>query len=332
MRYSASNFADTWNLLFASEFALSALIAIGIFLVLGFFCFRYRRRSPFEVPANFMRRNMFLEGGWIIIPTILALAFFVWGAIVYFNMSTPPKDSETIYIVGRQWMWKAQQPNGVWENNELHVPVGKPVRLIMTSEDVIHSFFIPAFRVKEDVLPGRYTEMWFTATKPGQYRLKCSEYCGTFHSYMFGQVIVMRPNDYAAWLSNGGGSEVTAANAGQQLFQDYGCVNCHNPSGHGPGPSFVGLFGSGVHLRNGQTVTADESYIRQSILAPESQVVFGFQPIMPSFKGKLDEVQILDLIAYIKSQGNLRQPPFNPTPGTLPKGGNQVPNPWQGNP
>ncbi len=317
MQQTASSFGGQWNLLFASEFALSAAIALGVFGLIGFFCYRYRRRSPFEVPTRPLRRNVFMEGGWIVIPTILALAFFVWGAILYFRMSTPPRDAETIYIVGRQWMWKAQQPNGAWENDELHVPVGQPVRLLMTSEDVIHSFYVPAFRVKEDVLPGRYTQTWFNATTPGRYILECSEYCGVYHSQMRGRVIVMEPKAYAAWLGTAG-SESSAAAIGQRLFHDYGCINCHNPDGHGPAPSLVGLYGTEVRLENGQTVTADESYIRQSILDPASQVVYGFRPIMPSFNGKISEEQILDLIAYIKSQKNPEQPPISKTPGTLP--------------
>lgn len=332
MMQSASNFAAQWNLLFAAEFALSVFITLGIATALTVFCFRYRRRSPFEIPAAAVRSNMFLEGGWIGIPIVLALAFFVWGASLYFKMSTPPSDSETVYIVARQWMWKAEQPNGVWENNQLHVAVGQPVKLVMTSEDVIHSFFVPGFRIKEDVLPGRYTETWFTATEPGTYSLECAEYCGTYHSRMVGQVTAMEPRAYAAWLDQGGGSENTAASIGLKLFQDYGCVNCHNPNGHGPGPSLVGLYNSSVPLENGQSTTADEDYIRRSILFPKSQIVYGFQPIMPSFNGKLNEVQILDLIAYIRSQKNLRQLPFDKTPGTQPNQNGYPNQPQYGQP
>jgi cytochrome c oxidase subunit 2 len=232
---------------------------------------------------------------------MIAMSMFAWGAQIYFQNSRPPKNANEIYVVGKQWMWKIQHSTGQREINELHVPVGRKIKLIMTSEDTIHDFFIPAFRIKADVLPGRYTTQWFEATKAGTYHLFCAEYCGMNHSGMIGSVIVMQPTDFDNWLS-GNASQQSPAVAGQQLFQSLGCVSCHGANGEGGrGPALAGLFGQKVFLTNNQTVTADEAYIRESIENPQAKVVSGFNPIMPTFQGQVTPEQLIQIISFIKS-------------------------------
>jgi cytochrome c oxidase subunit 2 len=213
-----------------------------------------------------------------------------------------------IYVVGKQWMWKVQHTDGQREINELHVPVGRPVKLIMGSEDVIHSYYIPDFRVKADVIPGRYNTLWFTATKAGRYRLFCAEYCGTKHSGMIGWVIAMEPADYQAWLA-GGRAEDSPVASGAKLFQDLACDTCHKTDSQGRGPMLTNLFGKQVELQGGGTVTVDEAYIRESIVNPQAKVVAGFQPIMPTFQGLVSEEQLLHLIAYVRSLSQPGQVP-----------------------
>ena len=281
------------------------LLAIGIFfslLIAGlivFYAIKYRRRSPEAVGAA-IHGGLWLEIGWSVGPLLITMVIFVWGASVFFAMSTPPAETLNIYVVGKQWMWKFQHLDGQREINELHVPVGRAVKLIMTSEDVIHDVFVPAFRIKADVLPGRYTTEWFEAMKPGRYHLFCAEYCGTRHSGMIGEVVVMEPSEYQVWLS-GGAPEGSLASAGEKLFQDLACVTCHRPDSQGRGPLLQGLFGKTVALANGATVAADESYIRESILNPGAKITAGFQPIMPTFQGLVSEEQLLALVEYIKS-------------------------------
>jgi len=228
------------------------------------------------------------------------MAMFGWGAVVYVDYRHAPQDTLDIYVIGKQWMWKAQQPNGLREINELHVPVGRNVRLIMASEDVIHDFFVPAFRVKMDVVPGHYNTMWFRPTKPGRYHFFCSQYCGTNHALMGGWVTVMEPSEYAAWLSGSSGQGDPVV-AGEKLFVERACSTCHFPDGTGRAPSLNGLYGSKVSLADGSTVAADDAYIRESILQPNAKIVARYQPLMPTYQGQLTEEQILALIAYIKS-------------------------------
>jgi cytochrome c oxidase subunit 2 len=227
------------------------------------------------------------------------MVIFFWGASVYFAIASAPADTLNIYVVGKQWMWKFQHLDGQREINELHVPVGRNVKLIATSEDVIHDLFVPAFRVKTDVLPGRYTNVWFNATRPGRYHLFCAEYCGTRHSGMIGEVIVMEVDDYQAWLS--GAVEGSLASAGEQLFLDFACNTCHRPDAGGRGPVLDGLFGSTITTADGEMVVVDEAYIRESILTPSARIAAGYQPIMPTFQGQVTEEQLLELIEYIKS-------------------------------
>lgn len=311
--------------------AVSAFFVIVIAAFVIYFGIRYRRRAHGEVGTKVVP-SLALEIAWTIIPLGLGLVMFAWGAQVYFNQARPPAETLDIYVVGKQWMWKFQHLDGRREINELHVPVGRAVRLTGTSEDVIHSFFVPAFRLKADVIPGRYTTLWFNATKAGSYHLFCAEYCGTKHSGMVGTVVVMEPNEYQAWLAGGGG-EGSLASQGQKLFQDLACITCHRADGQGRGPVLEGVFGSRVSLNNGQVVVADEAYLRESILSPSAKIVAGFQPLMPTFQGLVSEEQLLALIEYVKSLKGLApsQPaadtPGGPAPGrTTPARGPQSPS------
>ena len=268
--------------------------------VLIFFVIRYRRRTPFEIPRPIAGSHK-LETLWSIIPFVIAMSFFVWGTKVYFAQYRMPKDGIEIYVVAKQWMWKFQHSTGQREINELHVPVGRKIKLIMTTEDAIHDLFVPAFRIKADVVPGRYTTEWFEATRPGRYHLFCAEYCGMNHSGMGGWVVVMEPTDFDNWLS-GNVNQQSAATAGQQLYQSLGCVSCHGANAEGSrGPALQGLFNSQMQLNNGQVAKADENYLRESILNPQAKIVAGFGPIMPSFQGQVNEEQLLQLVAYVKS-------------------------------
>ena len=297
----ASTVATSVDHLLYFLLAVSAFFTVLIFAAIVYFAIRYRRRSEEELPAA-VHGGTALEVTWTIIPFILAMIMFGWGASVFFEISRPPDDALQIYAVGKQWMWKLQHMEGQREINELHIPLGRAVKLTMTSEDVIHSFFVPAFRTKQDVLPGRYTTTWFKPTKAGKYHLFCAEYCGTKHSGMIGWIYVMEPQDYQAWLS-GGRAEGSLASGGQKLFQDLACGNCHKDDGSGRCPTLVGLFGKQVELAGGGTVTADEAYVRESIVSPQAKVVAGYQPIMPTFQGLVTEEGLLQLVEYVKSLG-----------------------------
>jgi cytochrome c oxidase subunit 2 len=260
---------------------------------------KFRRRTPDSIGAR-IHGGLMLEVTWSVIPFLITMGIFFWGASVFVAMSRPPDQTLNVYVVGKQWMWKFQHLDGQREINELHVPVGRAVKLIMTSEDVIHDVYVPAFRVKADVIPGRYTHLWFEPTKPGTYHLFCAEYCGTRHSGMIGQIVVMEPNDYQSWLS-GGTEEGSLASAGQKLFADLACNTCHRPDAQGRGPVLQNLFGKTVELASGERVVVDEAYIRESILNPMAKVTLGFQPIMPTFQGLVNEEGLLELIEYVKS-------------------------------
>ena len=281
--------------------AVAVFFSLAIFCSIFYFAIRYRRRSENELPRA-IHGGMALEILWSVIPLGLTMVMFTWGASIYFNESRPPDNALDIYVVGKQWMWKLEHLGGQREINELHIPVGQAVRLTMTSEDVIHSFFVPAFRTKQDAVPGRYATTWFTPTKAGKYHLFCAEYCGTNHSRMGGWVYVMEPRDYEAWLS-GGTSGGSLAENGQKLFDELACGNCHKPDGSGRCPSLTGLFGKTVQLAGGATVKADEGYIRESILQPQAKIVAGYGPIMPTFQGLVTEEGVMQLIEYIKSLG-----------------------------
>jgi cytochrome c oxidase subunit 2 len=295
----ASNFAGNVDALFSFILMTTLFFAVLVTVLIIFAAFKFRRRSEKEVGDDVHGNNV-LEVGWTLIPTIIAIGIFAWGAAIYVNYRIAPKDTLDIYVVGKQWMWKLQQPNGRKEINELHIPVNRNVKLIMGSEDVIHDFYVPAFRVKMDVVPGRYNTMWFRPIKTGKYHFFCSQYCGTNHAVMGGWVTVMDPAEYAAWLSGESG-DVNPAAAGERLFTQFACNTCHLANGTGRAPSLNGVFGANVLLADGSMVVADEAYIRESILQPKAKIVAGYQPVMPTFQGLVTEEQILNLTAYIKS-------------------------------
>ena len=292
----ASRWATQWQHLFYFEVGVFIFFSVLIFGAILYFAAKYRRRSDNEIPPP-TREYLPLEITWTAIPVCICVVMFLWGTELFVHNAVPPAAATEIFVLGKQWMWKIQYPNGRRDINELHVPVGVPIKLTLASQDVIHDFAVPAFRIKKDVVPGHYTTEWFTATKPGRYHLFCDQYCGTSHSAMVGWVIVMEPAEYAQWLS-GGAAGKSMAEAGGELYLQYGCNTCH---GTGRGPSFAGLYGSKVKLTNGETVVADDDYIRKCILNPSSQRVAGYEPIMPTFQGQLGEEQILQLTAYIKS-------------------------------
>ena len=295
----ASSIAPHVDALFIFILLTCLFFAVMVTLLAIFAAFKYRRKSVGEVGDD-VEGNTLLEIGWTAIPLVLAIGMFAWGAVIYVNFRTAPKDTIDIYVIGKQWMWRLQQPNGKREINELHIPVDRNVKLILGSEDVIHNFYVPDFRVKMDVVPGRYNTLWFRPTKVGRYRLYCSQYCGTNHAEMTGWVTVMDPADYAAWLADETGN-VNPVSAGEKLFTQLACNTCHLANGTGRAPSLNGLYGGHVLLADGTTVTADEAYIRESILQPKAKVVAGYQPVMPTFQGLVTEEQILNLTAYIKS-------------------------------
>lgn len=287
--------------LFYFLIGVSAFFSALIFLLIFYFAIKYRRRSKDELPPkNQVINNVPLEVLWTAIPMGLVAMMFVWGADLFVQNARPPKASIEVFVVGKQWMWHIEHSNGKREINELHIPVNEPVKLTMTSQDVIHDFSVPAFRMKMDVVPDQYTTEWFTPTQVGKYHLFCDQYCGMGHSLMRGWVYVMEPNDYQRWL-RGSVTGITMADQGEKLYNELGCVTCH---GTGKGPAFAGLYGKPVKLSSGETVVANDSYLRESILYPTAQIVNGYPPIMPTFKGQVTEDQVLQLIAYIKSLGS----------------------------
>jgi cytochrome c oxidase subunit 2 len=307
----ASTVAGQIDALYLFLVAVSVFFTILTAALLILFVVRYRRRSEDEVPAPpHEDSTMEILVGSVLL--VLVLVMFGWGAKVFFDNNRPPADAMEILVVGKQWMWKLQHGTGKREINELHVPVGQPIVLTMTSEDVIHSFYVPAFRIKQDVVPGRYTRVWFEATKVGQYHLFCTEYCGTEHSRMGGWVHVMAPADYERWLRGAGAAAETPVEAGTRLFTQLGCVTCHNAGSGALGPNLAGVYGHTVKLMDGTEVVADEDYLRESILNSQAKIVAGFAPVMPLFKGLISEDQLLQLMAYIKSLGGSGGAPNQP--------------------
>jgi cytochrome c oxidase subunit 2 len=296
---------------------ISLFMAVLIASLIVYFSIRYRRGSRADRREDLRQHKYGLEVFWVLFPVPIFMTIFVWGAVVYFDMVRPPADAVTIDCVGKQWMWKFQHPQGNSEINELHVPRGQPIRLRMISQDVIHDVYIPAFRTKHDVLPGRYTYTWFQANRNGVYHLFCAEYCGAEHSRMVGRVVVMEPVDYENWLAGGRPTESPEVR-GRKLFERHRCDSCHLPAGQmGRGPSLAGLFGTRVPLRDGRAVLADDNYLRESILQPAAKIVAGYEPIMPTYEGQISEEGVLDLIAYIKSLSGemaVEPPPDAPVP------------------
>src|SRR5215475_11395023 len=301
----ASTSANNVDALFIFLVVVSALMSALIFTMVIYFAVRYRKQAGRH--AEQTDGSHALEITWSVIPFCVFMVFFAWGAVIYFRERTPPPNSAEVYTVAKQWMWKFEHMEGQREINELHVPVGRDVKMIMTSQDVIHSFYVPAFRIKQDVLPGRYTVAWFHPTKPGTYHLFCAEYCGTMHSGMVGSVVVMEPKDYEAWM--GGGGNQPLAVTGEKLFSELGCATCHRSDTQGRGPNLVGLFSQPVLLEDGRTVTADENYVRETSLSPHAQFVAGFKPVMPTFQGQISDEELNALVAYVKSLGEKSNTP-----------------------
>lgn len=352
----ASTVAGTVDLLYLVLIGLASFFALGVAVLLVGFAIHYRHGNDKADRTGIVNSNLRLEVLWSLGPLLLSLGVFGWGAMTYVDIKRPPPGEPLeIYVVAKQWMWKFQHPNGVREINDLHLPEGRPVKFIMTSQDVIHSLYVPAFRLKQDVLPGRYTDLWVEPSRAGVYHLFCTEYCGTEHSYMGGKAIVMEPGDYERWLREGAtdgsntepgtgrferapsGAEDAPVNPGpwgaarpearsdaplqgmaargEALFERLRCTTCHRPDSTAlypaQGPSLYRLYGSEVRLQNNRTVTADEHYLRESILYPQARLVLGYPPIMPTFKGQITEDELMDLVAYLKSLGTS---PFDAAP------------------
>lgn len=302
----ASSIAPRIDVLFWYSIGLCSAVALGIFAVMLFYAVRYRHGSSADREGRH-KQSLGVEITWTLVPFALFVGMFVWSMFLFVKLHTPPTNAQTIYVVAKQWMWKVQHPGGQREIDTLHVPLNMPVRLVMISQDVIHSFYVPAFRVKQDVLPGSYTQLWFTATKLGRFPFFCSQYCGLDHSRMIGTVEVMRPADFAAWLQQHPGPSSLAAR-GAEVFRRLGCSGCHGANASVHAPDLDGLFGRKVHLADGTTVIADDRYIRDSILLPHSQVVAGYSPIMPAFTGQISESDLLAVIAYLKSTASHTTP------------------------
>ena len=283
--------------------ALTAFFTIMISAVVIYFAIKYRRSGKDDAGVP-IHGGMWLEATWTAIPLLIVLFIFGWSASIFFSMARPPADTLDIYVVGKQWMWRFQHPSGPSEVNELHVPMGVNVKLMMTSQDVIHDVYIPDFRVKADVLPGRYTHLWFNATKPGRYHLFCAEYCGKEHSGMLAKVVVHRSGEFENWLTEAANflKRMTPVEGGRLLYQRRGCTQCHSVDGSARvGPSFQGTFGTEQALADGSQVKVDENYLRESMLQPLAKVRAGYKPVMPTYQGQLKNEEIDALIAFIKS-------------------------------
>jgi cytochrome c oxidase subunit 2 len=298
---SASNLAPKVDHIYFALLGLCTFVAIGVFIVALWFCIRYRRGSKADrTPPK--TGPMPFEITWTAIPFFIFLGLFFWAADAFFAMSRAPAGATEIYIVGKQWMWKVQHPDGRREINELHIRVGQPVKLIMSSQDVIHDFFVPGFRNKQDVVPGRYTTEWFTPTKPGKYHIFCSQYCGTDHSRMVGWVYVMEPVEQAKWLAEQPAPDSLVAQ-GERAFRNRGCSGCHAPGSSIRAPLLDGIYGKRVPLSDRTLVAADDQYLRDSILQPNRQITAGYEPTMPTYQGQISEEELNAIVAYLKSLG-----------------------------
>ncbi len=325
----ASSMAAQTDYLFYALCGLTLVMLAVVFVPLFFFLYHYRSGNPADrTPNNFQTWK--IELVWSVIPLGIVMGVFFWSAGLYVRLKTPPPDADTLQInvIGKQWMWNLQHPEGKRELNELHVPLGRTVRLMMTSQDVIHDFYVPAFRTKQDVVPGRYTEQWFKATKTGSFHLFCSKLCGMGHAEMVGYVTVLTPSDYAHWL-NAGTPQTSLVASGEHLYRSLGCSGCHGEHALVRAPSLAGLYGHPVPLDTGEIVTADDRYIHDSIVLPQRQIVASYAAVMPSYQGQISEEEIFQLVQYIKSLAGetpdeyLRQnasapaappPPASPTP------------------
>jgi cytochrome c oxidase subunit II len=311
----ASTFAADVDALYFFILATCAFFAIAVSIAVVYFGIRYHKKHDGEIGAR-IEGSLPLELLWSVIPTIIAMVMFGWGASVFYHLRRPPAEAMHIYAVGKQWMWKFQHLEGQREINELHIPAGQPIKITLSSEDALHSLYFPAFRTKIDAIPGRYTELWFEAQTPGQYHIFCAEYCGTNHSGMIGTVTVLEPAKYQEWLQ-GGSNDGTLAQRGAKLFNDLACSTCHLDSGQGRGPTLADIVGTTVALQDGSSVVVDEAYLRESILNSQAKVVKGFQPLMPTFQGLVSEENLVALIEHVKSlspHATPAAPAATPTP------------------
>jgi cytochrome c oxidase subunit 2 len=305
----ASSYASSVDFVTLAWLALFVVLLAALFGTLLVFLVRYREGSP--APREDREyKSTAIELTWIAIPLVIFLGFFAWATRIYARMYTDPTDGMAVYVVGKQWMWKIEHENGQREIDQLHIPVGENILITLTSQDVVHSFFIPAFRVKHDAVPGTYSKFWFRATKPGDYHLFCAQYCGMNHSRMIGDVVAMDPRDYAAWLE-ANPPEESMVEAGAAIFHRVGCSGCHAATSTFHAPLLEGLYGSQVALQTGGIVTADRQYLRDSILLPNKQIVAGFAPIMPTYQGQLSEEEVNELVSYLVS---LKPPNDHPAP------------------
>jgi cytochrome c oxidase subunit 2 len=299
---AASDAAARVDPLFFTLLGVTGTVAVALTLIAIAFCVRYRRGSSADRSAPPVQHRG-LEVGWTAATTIAFAALFAWGASVYPAFYRPSAEATEVFVVGKQWMWKVQHPSGRREVGEVHLPLGRTVRVVLASEDVIHSFYVPAFRLKQDAVPGRYTGLTFIPTRAGTFDLRCAEYCGTDHAHMLGRVVVMPAAQFQAWLSEGA-PPGSMAERGFEAFRRLGCSGCHSPRSTVHAPELDGLYGRAVHLQDGRTVMADEAYLRDSILLPKRDVVAGFEPLMPSFAGQVSEEELLELIAYLRSRAS----------------------------
>jgi len=295
----ASTFAKDVDALYFFIFAVSAFFALVVAVSILYFGVRYHKTHEGDIGAR-IEGSLPLELVWSVIPTVIAMVMFGWGASVFYHLRRPPDQAMQIYAVGKQWMWKFQHLEGQREINQLHVPAGRPVKITISSEDVLHSLYFPAFRTKMDAIPGRYTELWFEATTPGTYHMFCTEYCGTNHAGMIGSVTVLEPSAFQAWLQ-GGSQEGSLAQRGARLFESLACNSCHLDTGRGHGPSLKDIVGKTETLEDGSTVVVDDAYLRESILSSQAKIVRGFKPLMPTFQGLISEENLVALIEHVKS-------------------------------
>lgn len=298
----ASTAAARHDLLFLALLLLTGVVAVGVGVLIVVFCVRYRKGSQAD-RRNAHNTSLGIEVTWTLVPLLLFLCIYAWAAYDYTRLYRAPPDAMPVFVVAKQWMWKAEHANGHREIGELHVPLGQPVRLVMASQDVIHSFYVPAFRIKQDVVPGRYTTLWFLPTQEGEFHLFCAEYCGTDHAVMGGRIVVMRPDAFARWLQSGPPRTGIAAR-GFELFRQFGCSGCHAAGSTVHAPDLAGILGRTVHLQDGRSLVADENYIRYSVLLPKKDVVAGYEPIMPSFAGQVSQEELLAIIEYLRQTGN----------------------------
>jgi cytochrome c oxidase subunit II len=299
--------ASAVDLLFVGLLVSSGFVLLLLFFLMGRFAIHYRAGNAGADRDHRVKKSWHWEVSWTAVTLLAFLGLFVWGAQLFLRLQDAPADALPVYVVAKQWMWKVQHLGGQREINELHVPIGRAVRLIMSSQDVIHSFFIPAFRIKHDVVPGTTQTLWFRPLKPGVFHLFCAEYCGTDHSRMTGRIVVMEQTDFEQWLAH---QDVTGTMAaeGARLFRQFGCSGCHGAGTTMRAPALEGLYGKAVPLSDGTIEVADDRYIRDSILKPRARVAAGYQPLMPSYEGKISEDELIQIVAYIKSLADDTRP------------------------